>query len=108
MKKSPEKFERTTEGLRDAIMSEMEDIRAGIATPDEAHAFSALAEKVIRSFEADLAAQFAERAAEQEQYERKEKIRKREAKQLRLAAEKKAAQLQIGYNTEVEVDHAPV
>ena len=36
-------FARTTEGLRDALMAEMEDIREGIVTPDEANAFSGLA-----------------------------------------------------------------
>jgi|GEM_PF-5281242 uncharacterized protein (UPF0248 family) len=48
------KFERTTDGLRDAIMSEMEDMRAGIVTPDEANAFALLAKQVIDSMQADL------------------------------------------------------
>lgn len=77
-------FDRTTEGLRDALMSEMEDIRAGIATPQEAEAFAKLAEQVISSLESDLMKERLERQREQVQYERAERIRKREAKQFRL------------------------
>ncbi len=80
-------FERTTEGLRDALMSEMEDIRAGIATPDEANAFAGLAEKVIKSMEADLIAERLKDQREAVQYERQERIRKREAKLKRIAIE---------------------
>ena len=47
-------FARTTEGLRDALMAEMEDIRAGIAAAAEAQAFAALAGRAIDSFALDL------------------------------------------------------
>lgn len=49
-----DKFERSTEGLRDALMSEMEDIRAGIAAAPEAMAFAALAGRVIETLEVDI------------------------------------------------------
>jgi hypothetical protein len=55
-----QKFERNTRGLRDALMCEMEDMRAGIASPDEAFAFAKLAEKVIESLQADLTARIYE------------------------------------------------
>ena len=48
-------FARTVEGLRDAIMAEMDDVRAGVATPVEAAAFSQLAGRVIESFEHEAA-----------------------------------------------------
>jgi hypothetical protein len=80
-------FERTNDGLRDALMSEMEDIRAGVATPDEAHAFAELAEKVIRSFEADIIVEKLNDDRKREEYERNEKVRKREVKRLRLEKE---------------------
>lgn len=48
------KFARTTEGLRDALMSEMEDIRAGVASAPEAMAFASLAGRVIETLEADI------------------------------------------------------
>ena len=70
-----ERFERTSDGLRDALMSEMEDIRAGIATPAEAQAFALLAAKVIHSMECDLAATAREDAREREQYRRQETLR---------------------------------
>lgn len=47
-------FERTAEGLRDAIFSEMEDIRAGIATPAEATAFALLAKTIVSSIEVEI------------------------------------------------------
>jgi hypothetical protein len=47
-------FERNTSGLRDALMSEMEDIRAGIATPAEATAFALLAKTIVSSMEAEI------------------------------------------------------
>lgn len=49
-----DKFERSTEGLRDALMSEMEDIRAGIAAAPEAMAFASLAGRVIETLEVDI------------------------------------------------------
>jgi len=64
------KFPRTNEGLRDAIMSEMEDIRAGIAGAPEAMAFAALAGRVIESLEADIAAQLRQDNLENRNYER--------------------------------------
>ena len=54
MSERDQKFERSTGGLRDALMSEMEDMRAGIASPDEAFAFAKLAEKVIDTLHAEL------------------------------------------------------
>lgn len=86
-------FDRTSEGLRDALMSEMEDIRAGVATPAEAQAFAILAEKVIRSLEADLSASRLEDERKRVEYEKQERIRKREAKQLRLLIEQKTLQI---------------
>lgn len=50
-------LERTTAGLREALFCEMEDLRAGVATPHEAFAFAKLAENVIASFAADLVAE---------------------------------------------------
>ena len=47
-------FERTAEGVRDALMSEMEDIRAGIATPQEAVAFATLADSYVNVMRAEL------------------------------------------------------
>ena len=95
-------FERTNDGLRDALMSEMEDIRAGVATPDEAHAFAELAEKVIRSFEADIIVEKLNDDRKREEYERTEKVRKREVKRLRLEQEVK----QITYIQSKENDEA--
>ena len=95
-------FERTNNGLRDALMSEMEDIRAGVATPDEAHAFAELAEKVIRSFEADIVVEKLNDDRKREEYERSEKVRKREVKRLRLEQEIK----QITYIQSYENDAA--
>jgi hypothetical protein len=71
-------FDRTTAGLRDALMSEMEDIRAGIATPDEAHAFAELAARVIGSLEADLMEQRRRDAIEEREKEREERAKRRE------------------------------
>jgi hypothetical protein len=88
------KFERTNEGLRDALMSEMEDIRAGIATPDEANAFASLAEKVIRSLETDIVMEKLNDSREKEKYERLEKVRKREVKRLRLENENKTLRIE--------------
>ena len=94
-------FDRTSEGLRDALMSEMEDIRAGVATPAEAQAFAILAEKVIRSLEADLSAEKLEDERKHVEYETQDRIRKREAKQLRLSVEQSALQIS---RTEVVYD----
>ncbi|CAB4189805.1 hypothetical protein UFOVP1288_17 [uncultured Caudovirales phage] len=49
------RFERSPEGLRDALLSEMEDLRAGIATPAEAQAFAVLAKTIVSSMEAEIA-----------------------------------------------------
>jgi hypothetical protein len=54
MTRGAEKFERSTAGLRDALMAEMEDVRAGIASSDEAFAFAKLAEKIIESLDAEI------------------------------------------------------
>ena len=47
-------FKRTPEGVRDALMAEMEDIRAGIATPQEAVAFATLADSYVNVMRAEL------------------------------------------------------
>jgi hypothetical protein len=83
-------FSRDTDGLRDMIMSEIEDVRSGVATPDEARAIADLAGRIIETFHADFTKQRMEDARERENYDRKE----REAKRLRIAA-KKAAMLSI-------------
>ena len=64
------KFERTTEGLRDALMSEMEDIKAGVATFQEAQAFANLAAQVIESLRADLAAKEFEDRRDQREHQK--------------------------------------
>lgn len=79
-------FARTTDGLRDALMTEMEDIRSGIATPNEAMAFAELAEKVIRSMESDLVAERLKDQREEVEHERAERVRKRMVKLNRLAS----------------------
>jgi hypothetical protein len=43
--------ERTKASLCDALIFEMEDLRAGVSTPDEAHAFAKLAARVIALLE---------------------------------------------------------
>lgn len=40
-------YTRDIDGLRDALMDELQDIRDGIATPAEANAFAAIADRVI-------------------------------------------------------------
>lgn len=50
-------YARSTEGLRDALFDEMADLRAGIATPQEASAFANLAGRIIESVQADIAVQ---------------------------------------------------
>lgn len=77
-------FTRDTDGLRDMIMCEIEDVRNGIATPDEARAVAELAGRIIQTFEADFVKERMNDAREREQYERKE----REAKRARIAAKK--------------------
>tara|TARA_R110000822_G_scaffold24990_1_gene75858 strand:+ start:2400 stop:2735 length:336 start_codon:yes stop_codon:yes gene_type:complete len=47
-------FKRTPEGVRDALLAEMEDIRAGIATPQEAVAFAACADSYVSVMRAEL------------------------------------------------------
>lgn len=47
-------YERSTTGLRDALFDEMEDLRVGASHPQEALAFSRLAEQVIASADLDL------------------------------------------------------
>ena len=47
-------FKRTSEGVRDALMAEMEDIRAGIATPQEAVAFATLADSYVNVMRTEL------------------------------------------------------
>jgi len=87
MSKEPTKFERTTDGLRDALMSEMEDLRAGVASANEANAFATLAEKVIKSLEVDAAKEDKEYRRQEADKERIEREQKRELKRFRLAVE---------------------
>jgi hypothetical protein len=67
------KFERSTSGLRDALFSEMEDLRAGYSDPNEAMAFSRLAEQVIATVNLDF------RHAELEDRRHEYIVREREA-----------------------------
>ena len=68
-------FERTAAGLRDAIMSEMEDIRSGIATPAEAQACALLAGRVIDSFEQGAAEK---ERADNHSWREREAVRRKE------------------------------
>jgi len=43
------KFARDLDGLFDALMSELEDLRDGVSSPNEAHAFAAIAGRAIDS-----------------------------------------------------------
>lgn len=54
MPRAGKKFERSNEGLRDALLAEMEDLRAGLSSPLEAQSFAQLAGRVIESLEVDL------------------------------------------------------
>ena len=82
-------FERSTAGLRDALMCEMEDIRAGVATPAEAQAFAVLARTIIASMEAEIAEKLRIDAKE----ERERKWKDRELTRLQDARELEALQL---------------
>ena len=66
-------FERSTAGLRDALMSEMEDMRAGIATPAEATAFALLAKTVVSSLEAEITEKLRLDAKDEREARRKER-----------------------------------
>lgn len=66
-------FERSTAGLRDALMCEMEDIRAGVATPAEAQAFAVLARTIIASMEAEIAEKRRIDAKEERERERQDR-----------------------------------
>ena len=82
-------FERSTAGLRDALMCEMEDIRAGVATPAEAQAFAVLARTIIASMEAEIAEKLRLEAKE----ERERKWKDRELTRLQDARELEVLQL---------------
>ena len=82
-------FERSTAGLRDALMCEMEDIRAGVATPAEAQAFALLARTIIASMEAEIAEKLRLDAKE----ERERKWKDRELTRLQNARELEVLQL---------------
>ena len=82
-------FERSTAGLRDALMCEMEDIRAGVATPAEAQAFAVLARTIIASMEAEIAEKLRLDAKE----ERERKWKDKELTRLQDAREFEAFQL---------------
>lgn len=69
----PKTFERSTAGLRDALMCEMEDIRAGVATPAEAQAFAVLARTIIASMEAEIAEKRRIDAKEERERERQDR-----------------------------------
>ena len=84
-------FERTSDGLRDALMCEMEDVRAGIASPAEAQAFALLAGKVIHSMEADIAMGLRQDAREREQYRRQQKALEQEREREVLLLESQGA-----------------
>tara|TARA_R110000787_G_scaffold43093_1_gene105708 strand:+ start:1236 stop:1535 length:300 start_codon:yes stop_codon:yes gene_type:complete len=92
----PRPFDRTTAGLRDALMSEMEDIRAGVATPQEATAFAGLAEKVIRSLEADLQKERIDQEIEHKNYERKQ-LEEKKALKAERRARKNVKVLELAY-----------
>ena len=49
-------YDRTMSGLRDALFDELQDLRAGIANPNEALAFAKLADKIIQTVVLDLRA----------------------------------------------------
>ena len=88
-------FERTTYGLRDALMSEMEDIRAGIATPQEATAFALLAKNIVASMEAEIAEKLRIDAKEERAKQREER------QQERIAAEREVLVLEDGRDYDV-------
>ena len=82
-------FERSTAGLRDALMCEIKDIRAGVATPAEAQAFAVLARTIIASMEAEIAEKLRLDAKE----ERERKWKDRELTRLQDARELEVLQL---------------
>lgn len=45
---------RSSEGLRDALIDEIDRLRAGITTPTRANALARLAEDVLRTIELEL------------------------------------------------------
>jgi len=77
------KFERSIEGLRDALMSELEDIREGLATPAEAQSFAFVAKQIISSMEMEITERIRQDAKEERALKRKE----REEDRLRLERE---------------------
>lgn len=93
-------FERSSAGLRDALMSEMEDIRAGIATPQEATAFALLAKTVVASMEAEIAESLRLDAREERD------LRRREREQARLLAEREVLALEYQQREETDDVHA--
>jgi hypothetical protein len=85
-------FERSTEGLRDALMCEMEDIRAGIANPAEATAFALLAKTIVSSIEVEINEKLRIDAKEERAHRRADAEKAR----LRLEAEREK-ELQLSY-----------
>lgn len=71
-------FERSTAGLRDALFSEMEDLKSGASAPHEALAFSKLASQIISSVELDLRYAELEARKEDRMLHEKEQIRAHE------------------------------
>lgn len=91
-------FERSTAGLRDALMCEMEDIRAGVATPAEAQAFAVLARAVIASMEAEIAEKLRLDAKEERDLRWKDK----ELSRLEYKRELEVEALQLTHTAHVE------
>ena len=69
------KFERSIEGLRDALLSEMEDLRAGLASPAEAQSYALLARNMIASIEVEITERVRQDAKEERALKRQERER---------------------------------
>lgn len=93
-----EKFERNTEGLRDALMSEMEDIRAGIATYQEANAFGLLAARVIDTLRADMDCEAQKHRFESDAYQRKRQEREDRLEMAQAAKLLTSEAMEVGDN----------
>lgn len=63
--RTAKQYARSTDGLRDALFDEMEDLRVGASHPQEALAFASLAGRVIESCDLDLRREAANERAEQ-------------------------------------------
>ena len=94
-------FERSAQGLRDALMSEMEDIRAGIASATEATAFALLAKTIVASLEMEITERIRVDAKEERALRRKDE----QERILRLASDRKQ-NLQLEYVSSEYEDEA--